>query len=284
MPFVPSEPYTVEISRRNPTYLLFLVDQSASMAENFGTGGHRISKAQGVADAVNQLLENLTLKAAKEDGIRDYFYISVIGYGATVGPAFSGDLTGQAMVSLSTVTYAARLIDRTRRVGNGRDAYDEVVKVPVWFDPVSQGSTPMMTAFTVAGELLEKWLAQHPDCFPPIVINITDGEATDGDPVPAATHVKSMASSNGNVLVFNLHLSSRRDKPVYFPDQERNLADRFAKGLFAMSSEMPPPIMKTAAALGYNVAPGSRGFAFNADLVSVVSFLDVGTKRDEMLR
>ena len=40
----------------------------------------------------------------------------------------------------------------------------------------------------------------------------------------------------------------------------------------------------TAGALGFSVAPGSRGFVFNADLVSVVSFLDVGTKRDEMLR
>ena len=32
-------PYTAEISRANPTCFLFLIDQSGSMADSFGTEG-----------------------------------------------------------------------------------------------------------------------------------------------------------------------------------------------------------------------------------------------------
>ena len=80
-------PYTAEISRTNPTCFLFLVDQSSSMLEPFG-GNQESNKAEGVADAINRLLQNLVLKCAKSEGIRDYFHVGVIGYGGRVAPAF----------------------------------------------------------------------------------------------------------------------------------------------------------------------------------------------------
>ena len=51
-------PYTAEISRVNPTCFLFLIDQSGSMAERFG-GEAGKTKAEGVADAINRLLQTL---------------------------------------------------------------------------------------------------------------------------------------------------------------------------------------------------------------------------------
>ncbi|HEY1187651.1 MAG TPA: hypothetical protein VGE74_08335, partial [Gemmata sp.] len=64
--------YGAQISRTNPACLLFLIDQSGSMAEPFvGAGG--ASKAATVADAVNRLLQNVVLRSAKADGVRDYF-------------------------------------------------------------------------------------------------------------------------------------------------------------------------------------------------------------------
>ncbi|MBI2809036.1 MAG: hypothetical protein HYX68_28970 [Planctomycetes bacterium] len=65
-------PYSAEISRTNPTCFVFLVDQSSSMGEAFG-GGSGKSKAEGVADAINRLLQTLVLRCAKAEGIRDYF-------------------------------------------------------------------------------------------------------------------------------------------------------------------------------------------------------------------
>jgi len=82
-------PYSAEIRRTNPTCFLFLVDQSSSMLEAFG-GNAEKNKAQGVADAINRLLQNLAIKCAKSEGIRDYFHVGVIGYGGRVAPAFGG--------------------------------------------------------------------------------------------------------------------------------------------------------------------------------------------------
>ena len=79
-------PFSAEISRTNPTCLLFLIDQSNSMDGPFaGQPGKK--KADGVADAINRLLQNLALKCAKSDGIRDYFFVGVIGYGNNVQSA-----------------------------------------------------------------------------------------------------------------------------------------------------------------------------------------------------
>ena len=45
-----------------------------------------------------------------------------------------------------------------------------------------------------------------------------------------------------------------------------------------MSSPLPPRLRDAAAAEGYPVCDTTRGFVFNADLVAVVRFLDIGTR------
>ena len=51
-------PYSAEISRTNPTCLLFLIDHSSSMDGPFG-GQPGKKKSDGVADAINRILQNL---------------------------------------------------------------------------------------------------------------------------------------------------------------------------------------------------------------------------------
>src|SRR5580704_12019739 len=80
-------PHSAEISRTNPTALIFLLDQSSSMLEPFGAQPEK-RKADGVSDALNRLLQNLALKCAKADGIRDFFHVGMIRYGGRVESAF----------------------------------------------------------------------------------------------------------------------------------------------------------------------------------------------------
>jgi len=40
------------------------------------------AKSEGVADAINKLLQNLVIKCAKSEGIRDYYHVGVIGMAA----------------------------------------------------------------------------------------------------------------------------------------------------------------------------------------------------------
>jgi hypothetical protein len=80
------------------------------------------------------------------------------------------------------------------------------------------------------------------------------------------------------VLLFNAHLSDKPNRPIEFPAEEAGLPDNFARLLFRMSSELPPQLWEAAKSAGLPVAPHARGFVFNADLVAVNRFLDIGTR------
>jgi hypothetical protein len=272
-------PYTAEISRTNPTCFLFLVDQSSSMLEPFG-GQAGKNKAEGVADALNRLLQNLVLKCAKSEGIRDYFYVGIIGYGGVAASALGGPLAGQTLVPVSAISNSPlRVEQRTRKVDDGAGGLiEQKFKFPVWFEPKAAGRTPMCQALTLARQYLEVFLGRFPACYPPLIVNITDGMSTDGDPAPLARALQALATEDGNLLLFNAHVSATQASPIEFPAAEDGLPDNFAKLLFRMSSPLPPRLLESARAEGFPGGPGTRGFVFNANLVSVIRFLDIGTR------
>src|SRR5437588_11030241 len=115
----------------------------------------------------------------------------------------------------------------------------------------------MCQAFRKARDWVEEWLALHSSSFPPIVINITDGEATDGDPTLDSEALRSLSTSDGNVLLFNSHVSSRGDSPIDFPDTDVALPDQYAQLLFGMSSVLPPHMRALAAQEGLRVSDGT---------------------------
>ena len=270
--------YSAEISRANPSMFLFLLDQSGSMSDPFGGGGGK--KDQKVADAINNLLFNLTIKCAKSEGVRDYYHVGVIGYGEKVAPALGGELAGKELAPISKIADAPeRIEERTKKVDDGAGGIiEQKVRFPIWFSPVSKGGTPMSEAFKKAQQIIEGWIAAHPDSFPPIVINITDGESTDGNPLKSAEALRELHTSDGNVLLFNVHLSSKGGATFEFPTGEGELPDQYAKQLFTMSSLLPEHIRSAAQQEGFQVTDTSRGFVFNADIVSVIRFLDIGTR------
>ncbi|MFG6200454.1 vWA domain-containing protein [Nonomuraea sp. JJY05] len=277
-------PYSAEISRSNPTCFVFLVDQSASMSDPIGRETPS-SKAAVVSDAINRLLTELSVKCAKEEGVRDYFHVAVVGYGHNnVGSAYGGALAGRDLVPLSQIAEnPARVEQRSKKVPDGAGGLVETtVTFPVWMDPVSNGGTPMRQAIEFAHRLVDKWLSEHPACFPPIVLNLTDGEANDGDPTVPAAAIQSLASADGPVLLFNLHVSDAGGSPVTFPDSDAGLPDAYARTLFGMSSLLPSHMRSYAAQEGFTVSDGTRGFVYNADITSVVQFLDIGTRASEL--
>ena len=278
-------PYAAELSRTNPTALLFLIDQSSSMAEPFGIQPDK-PKADGVADGINRLLQNLVLKCAKGDGIRDYFRVGVIGYGGRVAWALGGKLAGQKLAPISAIANNPLKVEqRTRKVDDGAGGLvEQKFKFPIWFEPVAGGRTPMCLALTEATTALEDFVALFPDAFPPLVINISDGKSTDGNPELPGTKLRKLTTSDGNVLIFNAHLSSQDDRPTEFPSQESELPDPEALILFKMSSILPPKLRDAAKSEGFRVNENTRGFVFNADLVSVVRFLDIGTRAVQTVR
>jgi hypothetical protein len=140
-------PYTAEISRGNPTCFVFMIDQSGSMADTFGTES-ALRKADFVADVVNRAVHDLAIRCTRTEEIRNYYYVSVIGYGGTVGPGFGGSLSGRTLIPISEVGETpARLEDRTKKVPDGAGGLVETqVRFPIWMDALSGGGTPMCQA------------------------------------------------------------------------------------------------------------------------------------------
>ena len=215
-------PYSAEISRANPTCLLFLTDQSSSMAASFGRQPDK-RKCDGVAEAINRLLYDLSLKCARADGIREYCHVGVLGYGKTVGPALGGALTGRNLVSIGEIANnPLRVEERMRSEDDGAGGLiQRRVKFPVWFEAQAQGKTPMAQAIGLATSVVQDFLRRYPHCFPPVVINISDGKP-DTDPRAEVRTLCRLASSDGPVLLFNLHLSEKTVRPIEFPADEND--------------------------------------------------------------
>lgn len=271
--------YSAEISRTNPTAYVFLVDQSASMADPMATG---TSKAQFVADVINRTLRDLVVRCSREEGIRDYFDVAVIGYGdqkvrnALSGPLASGWLHPISVIADSTL----RVEDRPRKIDDGAGGLvTENVKFPVWVDPVASGGTPMQAAIATCAHVVAEWSDTHSSSFPATVLHITDGESTDGDPEHNAGVLRTLSTDDGSALLYNIHVSSKPVEPLRYPTGEAALPDDYSRLLFRMSSAFPQHVRQYAQdAHGMSLSPDARAMVLNADAEELVKFLDIGSR------
>jgi hypothetical protein len=250
-------------------------------------------KCDELATAINAWMQNMTIRATAGQGIKDWMDIGVLGYrtdqqaNPIIETAFSlgelRDLLVQQDRTLASVAEIglrpARMEPRTQLVPDQEtgETIQMTTQVPVWVDPRAEGGTPMCHTLHHAYGVLEKWIAEHPRSFPPLLINVTDGESQDGDPIPYAEAITSLCTEDGKVLIFNCHLSMTAADPFMFPSSDAILPEEHARALYKMSSVLPDPIFRRALAAGFQLQPGARGMAFNADKVCLIKFLDMGT-------
>ena len=261
--------YNAEISRSNPTAFLFMVDQSGSMDDKMSSGR---SKAQQVAEVLNRTLATIIIRCTKAEGTRNYFDIGVIGYGDDGAyNGFHGALGSSVLHPISAIEASPlRIEERQKKTDDGAGGIvEQSIKFPVWFEPHASGGTPMCQAITKTAEELVVWCDSHPNSYPPTVLHITDGESTDGDPEELSTQLRQIQTSDGPILMFNLHTSTSGVNPVEFPASETGLPDAYAKLLFRMSSPLPDHLIRFAQEKGFKVGMESRGFIFNADAVQI---------------
>ncbi len=270
--------YESEISRTNPSLVLFLIDQSKSMSHKL-PGGER-SKAQEASDAVNRQIGEFVLRCTKSDGIRDYFHVGVIGYGYVTGKAGSILKGGNVHPISSLASSTLRVEKRQMKVSDGAGGTTDVdYDFGVWFDPVANGDTPMCKALTATRDIIKEWTENHTTSYPPIVINITDGQATDGDPLKVSSEIFDLTTADGAPLIWNCHLSSNPAVPISFPSYESELPDdKYARSLFTMSSELPSQYVGYAREMQIDIKDGARAYVFNAQLEQLVQFIDIGTR------
>ncbi|MDT0642739.1 hypothetical protein RM553_07825 [Zunongwangia sp. F363] len=182
------------------------------MNEKFGNAPH--NKAYEVADAINDIIYEVGLRCIGSNGdIKNRFEIAIIGYGKeanTVESGWEGSLSGKWVVSIKNI-FEYPLGEKDGK--------------PIWIKPYSNSNTPMTKAFENATRLCADWInwGNHADCHPPIVINISDGEATDAGSrfTPLKDQInqlKSLSTNFGNLNLLNIHISSSPEDKILFPD------------------------------------------------------------------
>ncbi len=177
-----------------------------------------------------------------------------------------------------------RVANVRQKVSDGAGGLIETdVPFPVWVEPEADGGTPMAEAVQLATRWIAAWAQAHPTSFPPVVINITDGEPNDWgsgarDTRTAADALRSVETRDGKALMLNAHVSKVRARPLALPDSEGVLPNDFARLLFSMSSVLPEPTRRSAEQQGFPTTAGSRGFIFNADAETLIRLLTFGSQ------
>ena len=84
------------------------------------------------------------------------------------------------------------------------------IGMPVWVEPLNEGGTPMCAAMDRAGRIAHSWIQTYPQSFPPIVINLSDGESTDGDAATWARTTHPAAFRRRTTVVVQHHARHRQ--------------------------------------------------------------------------
>ena len=279
-------PYTAQITRNTPTAFIFLVDQSVSMRRITTLNGEQMSLAEAVARIVNNQINELVYRCIKTTEVRHYYDIAIIGYGHEVYSGWNGVLAGRDFVSpeeLKNNPFKKIIVKEEKRTRKGTMT-KEIEKVQ-WLEARCDGSwTHVHLAFDKAKALLDQWMENHhdKDCYPPTIINITDGQfnhATREQIVQQANELKAMFTNDGNVLLWNIHITPNNVEQVLLPIGKEELkGDKYSELLYDMSSLLPPRYNQAISDIrGDSVDARHVAMATNTDMSTLIQLMDIGT-------
>lgn len=279
--------YTAQITRNTPTAFIFLIDQSVSMQKYTTLYGEEMPMAEAVARIVNHQLNELVLRCVKGSETRDYYDIAIIGYGENAYSGWKGELEGRDFVKPSELKEHPYKKITTKKETRTRKGVKVVeVEEVQWIEAeATQGWTRVHHAFEKAKGLLDEWMEKHhdKDCYPPTIINITDGEfngATKEYVLQQANELKSMFTNDGNVILFNIHISANKAVCVTCPASKDEVSfSSLATTMYEMSSLLPMRYSDRIADLRGDGTPNNRyrAMSINADMSTLIQLMDIGT-------
>jgi hypothetical protein len=266
--------YGQQLSTVNPGLILILVDQSGSMRTKYADS----SKADFAALAVNRVIGEIIQACTAGEDVKDRCHVGAIGYGSKAELLF--------IESASQLATNTDVINIPKRISDGAGGFIEVSQVLRVFVPsVTKGSTDMAGAFQLAYQGVSKFINHFPNSFPPIIINITDGEPDNMEETKKAVQeLQGLQTSDGSVIILNAYISESKGLQIQLPASSESFkSNRYAQFLFDISSTLPEAMLAEAINAGFDGTQGSKGFIFNADPDALVRFLRFGTSVDAAL-
>lgn len=239
---IPLDVWT-RISEVHPTAIVFVVDQSCSMARGTDLDNVDYDYISDLAAlSVNNQIDSFLKRCITEDGVVNHLYdIAVIGYGNGVSMAWNGTLADKAFHSpLELLSHVKEPSDQFRWV----DAKDSETR----------GRCDL--AFEYVYRLLSEWTEREENRFsyPPTVIHISDGDVKreyQRDFLLSAEKLKALHTETGHVIVWNIgYFPVRLNEHVFLSGEELPALTQFPGGLvlYEASSYLPDQFKRKASA------------------------------------
>lgn len=301
-----SKEYDRELSRKYPGLFVILLDQSLSMTEK--DVRTKEEKSRIVTRHVNTIIQKMIDIARVDEftGFRKkYAYLCVLGYNDDVYPLLTPSIADIPTLENNPRGKAKTFHDKRNAAGEVIDRVPE--ELTFWIEPQAQGNTEMTRAFEEAEIVIKSWLNAPPEhisdqlgmqrprneCFPPIVINITDAKHNgEGVPQHVADRIRRLRTDNGATLICNCHITHQRARACIFPrdisEVQQSIRDaqsesahidaKLVERMFEMSSVIPEALRIRAQSVKRQpIEQGARCFVFNADPDVLIRFLRWGT-------
>ena len=278
--------YSQEITRCHRAAIVIAVDQSGSMSGRMQLNGSDISKAEAVSMVIGRLIDELILRSHRDNGCRHYYDIALVGYSEDRVYSLIEDDIKFYPITLLAERKVRRMPYTLSYNALDGDTCSFCESVSLWVEPYAHGSTPLYKMMKCVTTLVEEWCAkeENRDSFPPLVFNISDGEASDADYDmlrSAAQRLKDIGTTDGKTLFMNVHISSNTDQtPLVFPAvSELPTSVRYAHLLMDMSSMIPEQFNRYVGECRANYAtPPYIALSYNASMSELIAMLNIGTR------
>ena len=274
-------------SSATPGYIIFLVDQSGSMGEDYivNPNGNNQNKAEFTALVINRTINDLIFTNSAGDKIKDRVFISIIGYGGQGGNSVD-DIRSDYISAFADSPLRVEKFKQKQSDGMG-GLVEVENEMAIYLDPICprNGLTPMAEAFDFAKQLIEGWISKKAVNPAPVIINVSDGMPyTGGDSkediektISVANSIMHISTNDGNPIIFNVHLGQPPFNESKFESVESKITDEQGKLLFNISSKVPETYREAARKYEFATSEDSRGFVSNAGPETLIKFINFGS-------
>jgi hypothetical protein len=231
------------------------------MGATYASTGYTMAYA--AKNAADNTLTDIVNSCIKNGKVMPRVKIGVYGY--------SGHNPGEVDWAIPEFAYDNDGLVCITELANASDEYQDPITEKYVYSLVEEkanGGTPMGKAFDDVVSIVENFAQNNPNAHPPIVINITDADPTDLDPNDLKTKVqavKNIATTDGNALVWNIHISNSDTNEIICPDEGTSMPDHLADAMLAASSSLPPSHIKMGEARKLPFGESPKCFVYNAD-------------------
>lgn len=256
------------ISSPYPAHIVIIIDQSSRMSEPYSKGK---TKAEYVADDINNFINDLIFMCCAGDKIKNWFYISIVGH-------------SNNEINLIESKYLSEFADNPIRIVKAKktvaDGAGESIEIEEekaeYINSSSKGESNLFSVFEHIQVLISDWMIQK-QYLSTLIINISGGYSPEWQiTTKVIEKIKKLTINGENPFLFNWLLDSNSSN-LELPSLGNVYGKSFTSHLFFdWSSYMSEQMIDNCKRFGFNVHQGAKLFS-NKGINIVLNLINIGS-------